>query len=114
VRLIRALLGAGGLSIAAAKDVIAALDTATLPEAFSVAQRALSTARTDGSEPSQQSRERILTLARAQGWAVPDDNPGVTVAARALDGLAAIGFCAPDAYLASYATAAAGAAAADL
>lgn len=114
VRLIRALLGTGGLSISATKDVIAALDTTSLPEVFSVAQHAMSTPRTSEPEPSPESRQRIVHLAQSQGWAFTGDNAGIDAAARALDGLAAIGFDAPDAYLASYAAAASTAAAADL
>lgn len=114
VRLIRALLGTGGLSVTAAKEVIAALDSTSLPEVFSVAQQAMSTPRTSEPAPTPRSRERVLALARSQGWAFLEDNPGIDAAARALDGLAAIGFEAPDAYLASYASAAATAAIADL
>ncbi|BCJ69538.1 hypothetical protein Prubr_65590 [Polymorphospora rubra] len=53
-------------------------------------------------------------LARSLGWEVTDDNPGIDAAARALDGLRAIGFDAPDPYLDAYAAAAATVAAADL
>jgi DNA-binding transcriptional MerR regulator len=116
VRLIRALLETGGLSIAATKDVIRALDTdgAPLAETFGVAAYAMSTPRTTESVPSMQSRERVMRLARAEGWAFTDDNPGIDNAARALDGLKAIDFDAPDDYLVAYASAAATAASADL
>lgn len=116
VRLIRALLETGGLSIAATKDVIRALDTddAPLAETFAVASYAMSTPRTTESVPSAESRERIMRLARAEGWAFTEDNPGIDNAARALDGLDAIDFHAPDEYLAAYVSAAATAAAADL
>lgn len=114
VRLIRALLGTGGLSVAAARQVIATLDRASPPEAFAVAQQAMSRPRASEPKPSEKARERIFVLARAQGWVATDDNPGIELAARALDGLAAIGFDAPAAYLASYAAAASTAAAADL
>jgi DNA-binding transcriptional MerR regulator len=114
VRLIRALLTTGGLSVAAAGAVITAIETASLAEAFAVAQQALSASPPDEAPPSAASRQRIVELARSQGWAVTASNPGVDAAARALDGLAAIGFAPPDAYLASYASAAATAAAADL
>ncbi|MEO8908097.1 MAG: MerR family transcriptional regulator [Microbacteriaceae bacterium] len=114
VRLIRALLGTGGLSIAATKDVIGALDDAPLAETFAVAQSAMSTPRTSEPEPSAEARERIIRLARSQGWAITEDNPGIDVAARALEGLAAIDFDAPDDYLSAYADAAGTAAAVDL
>ncbi|MEV0609448.1 MerR family transcriptional regulator [Polymorphospora rubra] len=114
VRLIRALLETGGLSVAATKEVIAALDSedAPLAETFRVAQHAMS--RAAESAPSEAARQRIAMLARSQGWEVTDDNPGIDAAARALDGLNAIGFDAPDPYLDAYAAAAATAAAADL
>ncbi|MEV0397270.1 MerR family transcriptional regulator [Polymorphospora rubra] len=116
VRLIRALLETGGLSVAATKEVIAALDAedAPLAETFRVAQHAMSTPRAAESAPSEAARQRIAMLARSQGWEVTDDNPGIDAAARALDGLNAIGFDAPDPYLDAYAAAAATAAAADL
>jgi DNA-binding transcriptional MerR regulator len=116
VRLIRALLETGGLSIAAAKAVIVALDAddAPLAETFEVAQHAMSTPRTKESEPSESARTRIESVVVSRGWAFSADNPGIDAAARALDGLRAIGFDAPDAYLEAYATAAATAAAADL
>jgi DNA-binding transcriptional MerR regulator len=116
VRLIRALLETGGLSVAATKDVITALDAeaAPLSEAFQVAQHAMGARRAQESMPSELARARIESVAAAQGWCVTADNPGIEAAARALDGLRAIGFDAPDAYLAAYAVAAATAAAADL
>jgi DNA-binding transcriptional MerR regulator len=118
VRLIRALLETGGLSIAATKNVIASLDTDTdsesLAETFSVAQNAMSTPRTAESTPSNSSRERLLALATSQGWVFLPGNPGIDAAARALDGLLAIGFDPPESYLAAYATAAATVAEADL
>ena len=116
VRLIRALLETGGLSVAATKEVIAALDAddAPLAEAFHVAQHAMGARRAQESEPSDGSRARIEAVAEQQGWCVASDNPGVETAARALDGLRVIGFDAPDAYLGAYAEAAETAAAADL
>ncbi|WP_216907505.1 MerR family transcriptional regulator [Nocardia noduli] len=116
VRLIRALLETGGLSIAATKAVIETLDAGgtSLAETFAVAQHAMSTPRTSESTPSAESRDRVTQIAHSQGWAISADNPGINAAARALDGLRAIGFDAPDAYLTAYATAASAAAVADL
>lgn len=116
VRLIRALLEAGGLSISATKTVIAALDdeAAPLAETFAVASHSMSSPRGGDAAASDESRDRIIRFARAQGWNFTDDNPGIDNAARALDGLSAIDFTAPDDYLAAYASAAEAAAAADL
>jgi DNA-binding transcriptional MerR regulator len=116
VRLIRALLETGGLSIASTKKVLQSLDThgTSIAETFGVAQHALATARATESTPSAESRERVVSLARSLGWTVSDDNPGIAAAARALDGLRAIGFVPPQDYLDAYAHAAASAATADL
>lgn len=116
VRLIRALLETGGLSVAAAKEVIRAVDAPDEPlaETFRVAQHAMSTPRTPESAPSDAARDRVLAAARAQGWRITEDNPGIDAAARALDGLRAISFDPPNAFMAVYATAAAEVAAADL
>lgn len=116
VRLIRALIETGGLSIAATAEVIKSIDTHDVPQAetFRVAQHAMSTPRTAESTPSTGNRERVLLLAQQQGWCVSEDNPGLDAAARALDGLHAIGFDPPESYLGAYAAAAAAAADADL
>lgn len=116
VRLIRALIETGGLSIAATRDVIRALDTegAPLAETFEVASHAMATPRIPESAPSAESRERVIKLARSQGWHFSDDNPGIDAAARAVDGLAAIDYDAPDDYLLAYLGAAAASAAADV
>jgi DNA-binding transcriptional MerR regulator len=116
VRLIRVLLEVGGLSISATKTVIAALDDegAPLAQTFAVASYAMSSPRVGDAAASDESRERIIRFARDQGWNFTDDNPGIDNAARALDGLSAIDFTAPDDYLAAYASAADAAAAADL
>lgn len=116
VRLIRALLQTGGLSIAATKAVVAALDVpgAPLAETFEVAQHAMSTPRTTESTPSEESRDRIVAITRSHGWHISVENPGISAAARALDGLLAIRFDPPDSYLGAYADAAATVAAADL
>jgi DNA-binding transcriptional MerR regulator len=116
VRLIRALLEVGGLTIAATKDVIGALDAenAPLAETFHVASYAMSTPRVGDPVASTDARERVIQVAQAAGWKFFEENPGIDSAARALDGLEAIGFTAPDDYLQAYAGAAASAAAADV
>ncbi|CAD6010460.1 MerR family transcriptional regulator [Agreia sp. COWG] len=116
VRLIRALLETGGLSIAATKDVIRALDApgAPLAETFSVASSALATPRAAEVRASEASRERVKSIAHSLGWGFTGDNPGIEGAARALEGLDAIDFDAPGEYLRDYAAAAALAATADV
>ena len=56
----------------------------------------------------------VSALVAVQRWRARPDNPGLDVAARALDGLRAVGVDVPDAYLDAYAQAAVTAAAADL
>lgn len=116
VRLIRALVETGGLSVAATKNVLATLDTEQVPRAeiFRVAQHSMSTPRTGEAAPTADSVARIRRFAEAQGWNITDDNPGIDATARALDGLRAIGFDPPDFYLTAYASAASAAAGADL
>lgn len=116
VRLIRAMLETGGLSIAATKEVLGAVDAdgVSLADTFGVAQRAMSTPRVAASEPSAESRDRVMRLAASQGWNCWEENPGIDAAARALDGLRAIDHVASDDYLQAYATAASTVAAADL
>jgi DNA-binding transcriptional MerR regulator len=116
VRLIRALLETGGLSIAAARDVIAAVDARDAPiaETFRVAQHAMSSPRTTGAAPTASARDRVQKVADEKGWRVSDDNPGIDTAARAIDGLRAIDFDPSANYLTAYAAAADTVAAADL
>ncbi len=116
LRLVRALIETGGLSVAATKDVIQTLDAeqAPLAETFSVVQQAMCSPRSADLASSGRSRERVIELAASLGWAISTDNPGVDTVARALDGLLAIDFDAPASYLATYANAAAAVAAADV
>lgn len=108
VRLIRALLECGGLSIASAKKVIAALDDKEIPlgVAFEVGQRVVSTPRTTESPPSERSRQRIVEFIDSQGWVVDQTNPGIDMAARALDAYTTIHSDDPVDYLETYARAA--------
>ncbi|WP_173923145.1 MerR family transcriptional regulator [Agromyces sp. Marseille-P2726] len=110
VRLVRALLDTGGLSIAAAKRVLATLDdeNSSLAHTFEAAQHALGVGR-DGSSraaASEAARERIARVAARNSWHTSPENPGFEISARVLDDLAAIGYEPSDAYLAAYAAAA--------
>lgn len=106
VRLVRALLETGGLSIAAAKRVLSTLDAGTpIAYTFEAAQHAMTDGRGPG-EASEASQQRVEELAAAQGWRTSSDNPGFGVAARVLDDFSAIGFEPSDAYLGAYAAAA--------
>jgi DNA-binding transcriptional MerR regulator len=107
VRLVRALLETGGLSIADARRVLATLDEEPA-HTFAAAQHALGVgrARTGGAETSARALARVAELADARGWRTTPDNPGLEVAARVLDDFDAIGFEPADDYLAAYAEAA--------
>lgn len=115
VRLVRALIETGGLSIAAAKRVLATLDSGTpLAYTFEAAQHALAVGGAGAVAAQPDSLARIGALTASHAWAVTPENPGANVAARALDALAAIGFTPSDEYLDAYASAASTIAHADL
>lgn len=112
VRLVRALLDTGRLSISSAREVLDALDShVDIRPAFEAAQHALDEGRPPGTAESTARVEKLVT---AQGWLTTGRNPGVDAAARALDGFAATGQQPSDAYLAAYADAARRLAQADL
>ena len=117
IRLVRALIETGGLSITATKQVLSVLDDHqdNLAYAFEAAQHALGSVGGAGArDASAAARQRIAELVASRGWTATDDNPGLEVAARALDGLSTIGFAPSAEYLAAYAGAAAAVARADL
>ena len=116
VRLVRALIETGGLSIETAKSVLATLDSdeTTLAHTFEAAQHALAGKSPGSAPPTPESLRAIAELASDQGWRSAGGNPGTDVAARVLDGLAAIDFHPSAEYLDAYATAASLIARADL
>jgi DNA-binding transcriptional MerR regulator len=94
LRLIRALLDVGGLSVTTARQVIAAVDTPDLPLSwiFGVAQHAVSDTTLyeplDGDGPGVALVDEAI---ERMGWHVHDDNPGRRGAARVLNTYAALG-----------------------
>ena len=117
VKLVRALIETGGLSVAATKRVLRVLDSNehSLAYVFEAAQHALGIGGTAITRPaSPAALRRVTELIAANSWTTTDDNPGLEVAARALDGLTTIGFSPSDEFLAAYASAAAAIARADL
>jgi DNA-binding transcriptional MerR regulator len=94
LRLIRALIDVGGLSVATARDVLNAVDTPELPLSwvFGVAQMAISDADlyTPVAPDSAGRRQVDEAIARA-GWTVTEENPGRAGAARVLDTYAQLG-----------------------
>lgn len=117
LRLIRALIEIGGLSIATAKRVIEAIDAPDLPLSyvFGVAQYAISDAsvfaEVAGDSPGLAAIDALLA---ERGWAVTPENPGRHGAARVLDALAGLDRANVVAQLGAYADAAERIAHADL
>jgi DNA-binding transcriptional MerR regulator len=94
VRLVRALLDVGGLTVAQAVDVINALDddSVALSSVFGVAQYAVSEASLPKTPSGDEGggADRIAALCERQGWNVYPDNPGLAMAARVVDTYAAL------------------------
>lgn len=116
VKLVRALIETGGLSIAVAKQVLATLDSdeTSLAHTFEAAQHALGVGGASGGEATPAARARISALADEHQWQTTPENPGFDVAARALDAFSTIGFAPSDEFLDAYASAASTIAHADL
>ena len=94
LRLIRALIDVGGLSIATAQRVLEAIDTPDMPLTylFGVAQYAISHAAVFADvEPESPGLARVDDLIAERGWAVTDENPGRQGAARVLDTMDSLG-----------------------
>ncbi len=88
LRLIRTLLEVGGLSVAATRRVLEALDSdATLPEVFEVAQHVVS-AEVDPNLLDPASLARIDSV--MAGWHVSPENPGRLAAARVAQSFEAV------------------------
>ena len=86
--LIRALLDVGGLTIATAKEVLAAIDTPGLPLTwvFGVAQHAISDASLYAPVGGETAGTRAVSYTiERMGWHVSPENPGVAGAARVID-----------------------------
>ena len=84
LRLVRSLIEVGGLSVAAVRDVLGAIENTDMPVdwAFGVAQRAIP--RTlEGAD---------ARLAADVGIRVSDANPGIPMVARVLDAYETLGF----------------------
>lgn len=87
LRLIRALIDTGGLTVAAAGKVIAAIDDTDvhLDHVFGIAQQSVPREVTP---PSAAAVEQVRAIMRERGWATVAGNPGIQLAASVLDDLA--------------------------
>lgn len=90
LRLIRALIESGGLTIVAAGGVIAAIDDPEipLPNVFGIAQQAVPR---NNAPPSQSALDLIREVMRKRGWSTVAENPGIPLAASVIDNLARTG-----------------------
>lgn len=90
LRLIRALLSQGGLTVQTAKHVLDEIDDARRPliDAISTAHLTLPV---PAEPPSEAALARVHDLVRARGWEVSSGNRGIALAASALDAYDAIG-----------------------
>ena len=88
LRLVRALIDVAGLSVAAVRSVLAAIDNTDLPLdwAFGLAQRATPGGVPDH-EPEGESRgaREVQQLLAGAGWQISAGNPGRAMSARVLD-----------------------------
>lgn len=116
LRLIRALIDIGGLSVTAAKAVIDTIDDDEVPivHAFGVAQHAMSASLTSATPPTEAGLRRVDALKQERGWQTHGRNPGEEIAARVVDAFSAIGRDDLIGLLPAYADAAAIVARADL
>ncbi|WP_161972328.1 MerR family transcriptional regulator [Glaciihabitans arcticus] len=91
LRLVRALLDVGGLSVTAVRAVLAAIDNTELPLdwAFGIAQQALPAVLPD--EDDAASARAIDDLIAERGWRIDPNNPGRATAARVLSRYESLG-----------------------
>jgi DNA-binding transcriptional MerR regulator len=91
LRLIRALIDVGGLTVAAAREVLSAVDTTDLPDftLMGVTHYALDRPiRRDRENPTwQAARQQVVDVIRARGWHVEEESPNID---RAADAVAAM------------------------
>ena len=93
LRLIRALIDVGGLSVAAARAVLAAIDDDAMPivYAFGIAQHAVTASLTSSSRPSDEALTEVAALKTDRGWETFEENPGEPIVARVIDAFRTIG-----------------------
>jgi len=122
LRLVRALLDVGGLSVSSVVAVLAAVDDESMPLtwAFGVAQHALPNPVDPAAprrprlhdlpegegEPAEPLHPELAGLFSARGWSVSADNPGIAMTARVLETYDGLGLSHLKSTLPAYAEAA--------
>ncbi len=93
LRMIRALIDVGGLSVARTAEVIRAMGDADTPlgEVLSAAQRSVSRFAADDALDRQAALDRVDDVVARHGWTVHDGNPGRLAAADVLATFARLG-----------------------
>jgi DNA-binding transcriptional MerR regulator len=116
LRLIRALIDIGGLSVNTAREVLAAVDAPgpSLSRTFGVAQYALSLSGSGSTAKDGSGSAEVDQLVEQLGWTVSEENPGRQLAGRVLDTFAELGQPQLAALAPEYARAAEAVARADL
>lgn len=107
LRLVRALLGPGRLSIAATREVLRVIDdpATSVRNALGVAHHALPILESD---PPPEDREQARHHVRRWGWTIEDSSPALTLLAGSLQALRTAQFDTSDKLFDRYAAAAAG------
>jgi DNA-binding transcriptional MerR regulator len=95
LRLIRALIEVGGLSVAQARGVLEAVDSPDLPPHSLLGAAHHAVTRTPGRDTGdatwRAARAEVEELVRRRGWRVDPDSPGIDQAADAVRAMRALG-----------------------
>jgi len=93
LRLVRALIEVGGLSVSAVRTVLAAVDDTSLPLdwAFGLAQHAIPGGGHAGETEGGRGATEVQRLLDDAGWQISATNPGRAMAARVLDSYERLG-----------------------
>ncbi|WP_279582409.1 MerR family transcriptional regulator [Fodinicola feengrottensis] len=77
LRLIRALLDVGGLSVGSVREVLAAMQTPDKPlhEVLGVVQRSITPVQPEDPELAEWARERVCALVQSRGWSTVEGDP---------------------------------------
>lgn len=103
LRLIRALVDGGRLSLAAVRELLDTIDDGSLPIDVVVRDAHRAVSRVE-QRPSDEAIALVLAVIARQGWEVSEDNPGVLQCASVVDTAMGVGREDVEEMLAAYAT----------